>query len=268
VAGQALFTNGAGANPSWNNVGSAASNWVTAMDIDLTAEATQTLTTDGNYTIGGLTWTKAQSTNDLVAMKITNGTGLVIQPKATSNNYNGTTRSAPYIYIPVTSIIPGYDWTYSIRLWIYISADTGFTASQAQATGVALDNMQGTAANNIQYSTMWYDTNTIGVRYALGGATTLLGAVSAHSSSTRVSLFQLNAGAFFLPYGLSYGAYSSGFPAVSSMTPILRSIGATNFNQDGLVASGFNIVLWGCNAAATGTPTMTIARVRVDYKST
>lgn len=104
--------------------------WATALDLDFTAQPSQTLNLDTNYTIGtspytgtGLVWTKFNSTGDSTAMALTNGTGLVITPSA-ATNISGSTLTAPLLRIPLISIIP--DWTVFMpfRIWIWESAST------------------------------------------------------------------------------------------------------------------------------------------------
>jgi hypothetical protein len=134
-----LATNGAAANPSWlvpSATGGA--GWVPAIDIDFSGESNQTIATDGNYTIGGLTWTKANSAQDNVAMAVVNGSGLVIQPSV-GGFYAGTTRTVPYIYTDIPTLIPSYYPEMPVRLWVYIAADN--IANNGDGVGMGMDNL-------------------------------------------------------------------------------------------------------------------------------
>jgi hypothetical protein len=115
--------------------------WATALDLDFTAQSSQSLTTDGTYTIGvnpytqlGLVWNKINSSGDATAMALTNGSGLVIKP-ASATNISAGTFSAPALRIPLNSIIP--DWTIFMpfRVWVWVSANNAATATDQAVFG-------------------------------------------------------------------------------------------------------------------------------------
>lgn len=138
--------------------------WATALDLDFTAQSSQTLNIDTNYTIGtnpytgaGLVWTKLNSANDATAMAVTNGTGLVIKP-ASGTNISGSTFSAPALRIQLNSIIP--DWTIFMpfRIWVWISSNNAAATTDQAVFGTFLP---GTFANQLTYSHFQGETGSV-----------------------------------------------------------------------------------------------------------
>jgi hypothetical protein len=98
--------------------------WVTVFDLDFTAQPAASFATDGPYTIAGLTWTKAFSSQDLGGMHIAAG-GLVINPKTTAAWNSGGVHQAPMLQLPLTSIPAlgaALDWSSQLRIWVYYSS--------------------------------------------------------------------------------------------------------------------------------------------------
>ncbi len=98
-----------------------ANAWTTALDLDFSAEANQSLSTDGTFTIAGKTWTKANSAHDGTAMAIVNGSGLVIVPDSSSNR-NSTTDTAPQLHVPLASLSASIALGSQVRIEAYFSA--------------------------------------------------------------------------------------------------------------------------------------------------
>ena len=97
-------------------------DWQTVLDLDFTAQTTQTLSPDTTYTIGGLTFTKHNSANETSNTVLTNGTGISFTPSSAGDFINST-RSFPLLFLPFSQLsIPGLDWSTSIRVWAYVSA--------------------------------------------------------------------------------------------------------------------------------------------------
>jgi hypothetical protein len=101
-------------------------DWSTVMEIDFTQQPNQTFATDGNYTVGGFTWVKHNSTNDAVAASIINGTGLNFQP-GTNADYNGNIHDLPYLWLSCANIFANYGnkfgWNTALRLFVSIGSD-------------------------------------------------------------------------------------------------------------------------------------------------
>lgn len=87
--------------------GSTGPSWQSIFDTNLTTSGSQTLNADGNYTIGGVVWTKFNSASDATAMALTSGVGLVIQPVAASEWYNAT-RTMPGLTATLPSLISAF----------------------------------------------------------------------------------------------------------------------------------------------------------------
>jgi hypothetical protein len=97
-----------GADQGWRTMSSSTApaavgpSWQTLLDVDFTNEANQTLDSDTTYSIGGWTWTKKNSANDVTAMSLQNGVGVVCCPVAGLDHiYTG---EAPKILISLSSI--------------------------------------------------------------------------------------------------------------------------------------------------------------------
>lgn len=129
--------------------------WQTAVDLDFTAQTTQSLATDGNYTIGGVTWTKQNSATDATPMAVTNGTGLVIKPTG-STDIQGPTYTAPLLWAPLSSLLPAAaDWTTGLRLWLSLGAACNFSANfDSVVYGIS------TASDLVQYHVKYGYTPT------------------------------------------------------------------------------------------------------------
>lgn len=241
-----------------------AGTWQTALDLDLTAQSSQTLATDGGYTIGGLTWTKGNSANE--ASHAANGTGLVWAPASTSD-YNGTTRTLPYLWTPLSGIIATLDYATSVRAWLYVSAQN-YTANYDGSVLAIDDNAAGSPTGGIMKPAF---VSSLGV----GGMYQVKGAVSNNPASyvQAMALSTYNVYCLELPGGVAKeqchmyaGSWSSGWPAFSSMRLVGRSyfgIGLPTFEA----ASSFGLLLGAQRAGSTTTLSVTHARVRVDYRN-
>lgn len=246
--------------------------WITALDLDFTAESSQTLTTDGNYTIGGLTWTKGGSTGDQVAMTLTNGTGLVIQPKV-STNYNGTTRTAPYIYTDLAALIPSYYIDTPIRLWCYISTDT--ISVTAQNAGVFLDNMSSSSSTVAQF--VMYRSASGGTKSILAGTALASASLSTQQAASpldntdRVMVQQIPLGLWDNRSTTYVASNSPIWPALSSLRPSNRggtAAGTLNTSTNNIIAGlPMKFGITAQQGAAANLFSATIARVRIDYRN-
>ena len=232
----------------------------TVLDLDFSAEANQTLATNTTYTIAGKTWTKINSANDNVAMAITNGSGLVIQPKA-ATDYAGVTRSLPAITLPLASISPEIGLGSSLRVWMYISADN--MAGQYDLGVVAVDSAS-------------FDAGYIAKRgYGVSGQG--VGAHFQHTSGTNPGFNEepvtLAAGNRVLVLDIprlgspmveaKYGAWSSGWPAASALKPARQRYGTVEIFSQLTMANA--VLLIGAQRSGSGTSlSVTINRVRVD----
>lgn len=241
--------------------------WVTALDLDLTAQSSQTLNSDTNYTIGGLTWTKTGSTNDRVAMALTNGTGLVITPK-TTGTYNGTpTRTCPMLYTDLATIIPQFYLGAPFRIWYYMSADG--IASSGDFSGVAIDNLSSSATTlGLGSTSRANSSGTRIIQYAGALGSSTVTSFNSNNNTDRVVVVQFSTG----PIGgvtVFSGSYSSGWPAVTSIRPcVFETTANTALSAAQDVVTGLPMKLLIFGECTSGTPSYTYARIRVDYRVT
>lgn len=105
------------------NTGIGTTAWSTSIDIDFKQEATQSLTTDGDYIIAGKTFTKVNSTQDATPMVLTNGVGVVITPVANTEIHGSVLAwTAPGFQLKMTEVTSEWDWATPTRVWIYIAS--------------------------------------------------------------------------------------------------------------------------------------------------
>ena len=105
-------------------------DWSAVAEIDFTQQPNQTFATNGNYTIGGFSWFKNNSINELVSSSIINGSGLNFQPASTAN-YDGNAHGLPYLWLSFSNLFQNYGnkfgWNTSIRLFVSIGTDNPTT---------------------------------------------------------------------------------------------------------------------------------------------
>src|SRR3990167_7030384 len=92
------------------------------VEVDLSAQANQTFSANGDYTIASRTWTKINTANEAAAAAIVNGSGLVIQP-ASSTDYNAGTRTLPGMEIRLSALFSQFSVRMGVRLWLYSTAN-------------------------------------------------------------------------------------------------------------------------------------------------
>jgi hypothetical protein len=239
-------------------------DWVTALDLDFSAQANQTLSPDGNYVVGGYTWTKENSAADNVAMAVVNGSGLVIRPVAASNYIAGT-RTAPILRIDLSSLISGYLWSYALRGWIYVSAcndNANFDFfTLAFETGTGASTASSMQAGRIRNSGQK-------LRNYLTYLTTNVTQFSSTNASADVRVLEAQDGVLSSDFRCWTGTYAAGWPAVTALIPGLRPANAGNFNLVGVAAAptNGNLVLTAGRVSSATALSVTIARVRVDYR--
>jgi hypothetical protein len=235
-------------------------NWVTARTIDFTAQATQTLSTDTTYTIDTLTWTKGNSTNDNSAMVLTNGTGVVITPKSTSD-YNGGTKSAPYLSTPLSGIISGLELSWGVRVSFYWSSQNATANYDSSISAIDTTAVSGSAYGFKRGFTVSGQGISHWLNDASSNASGFKDTTMTMAASNNVAVLEIPT----LGLGICrayYGQYSSGFPAISACTP-LKGIIVTQ--TVGWTPSTANVTI-GAQRAGSGTAYVaTCAAIKVEY---
>jgi len=239
--------------------------WTTLTDIDFTTLANQTFATDGTYTVAGLTATKGNSVNDATAMAIVSGTGLNIIPAATGD-WNGTTRTAPYLSFVMTDLAPGYYINLPIRIWLYLK--TNNITAAGQAAGFFLDNF-GTSTTDVQVSQSWVNssgTKSINNGTVIAGASATFQQVASPIDTTdNVMVFEMPNGRFNSVLASYKGAYSSGWPSPTTLIPIIRGGTVTGvLTTDVVTGLPSRLGIMGRRAGSGTAVSFTIGRLRVE----
>lgn len=121
--------------------------WATAMDCDLTAEASQSLTA-GSKTFCSRTWTSAPGASGRGTTALVNGTGLVFNASTGGTAYTanigggGGAHSAGRVWLPLSQLgISGLSWETQFRIWLYVTSQpmTGCTGGNV-AIFTGIDN--------------------------------------------------------------------------------------------------------------------------------
>jgi len=244
--------------------------WTTALDLDFTAQPSQTLSTNTTYTIAGKTWTKYNSANDSVAMAITNGTGLVVQPNNSSTDYNmtgGGGRSAPLLGLPLNSIIPNFNTRMRLRIWVYISSennaaqyDNALFGVDVGAGSVSYVGQRGNGTNgNPGFNGQMYFN-------ASGGG--FFGRTQTLSSSNNVVMMEIPVLGDPIEM-ISAGSWGTDWPDISAMTDMTAYQFSGTVNASTLTASNAMVFLGAMRyQSATSTFAVTFARIKVEYIST
>jgi hypothetical protein len=243
----------------------ASDGWIRAVDINFAQQTTQSLPTDGNYTIGGKTWTKFNSANDNVAMSVTNGQGLVIQPKSTSD-YNGATRTFPGIELPLAGITNiGLVTASKVRVTVYIAAQN-FAANYDGAI-FGIDSQSAVCGYIAKYG---YVQSGIGTTAFIQAASTNQGfkdsAVALGATSNVLRMIVPNFG--FPTIAVGYAAGTSNTIPAPQNFKAGRSMDNISLNPDmsGLTIANMAVIL-GAQRAGSGTAvSCTISRVVVEYQ--
>lgn len=244
--------------------------WTTILDLDFSAQATQAMATDGNYTIAGLTFSRQNAASDATAMALTNGSGLVIQPIAATDYFNAT-RTLPLVRLTLSQLgIPNLAWSTGIRIWAYVS--TAVYSANYDNSLIALD---GDNTNFVCASLRGYGAAAPGLttRKIVAGATVggQINQPPAANNNVQCLVIPHIGGPEFFNI---FGEYSGGWPADSAMPyagGITDTTGFTIQPSGTLVGPDvpgvYGIVLGAIRAGSGTALSVTFARLRVDYRS-
>lgn len=275
TSGNVLTSNGT----AWTSAAAPSSGWTTLLDLDFTAESTQTIGANGNYTIGGKTWKKENAANEVVSMQITNGTGLVIKPNASA--YGSGSRTAPLIWLAFSQLTTTVDFTLmgNLRIWLQLISwtTTGGGNGSKVFSGVDTDSLSysHSLAWNMfpSYPTAIQMNLATNVNGSAATANTAGGDNNPDITTNKVMVMQIPGIGTGEPPPIfvSKGAYSSGWPSPKTgLTPFLGIFPTNAFGTNmpkffpADVTTGFGIVLGAMSSGSVGD-IFTVARLRVDY---
>ncbi len=238
--------------------------WLTATRTDFTSLGTIALTTDGPYTINGLTWTKENSANDASPMVI-NSNGLVITP-AYSTNLSGSTRTLPCLYTSIVAMIPGIGLSSPIRGTVYVKTQNA--AANYDGAIMVIEN---------QTPVSFFETGHV---FNGGAAATAYGQLSGTDGSgyNNTSFAAANVFRIEFPMGIGAGyaviscaTYSGGIPADSAFTPLFNVLCANTTATGTIAASIGTMAAWdvmiGAQRAGSATSlSIAIGEIVVEYK--
>lgn len=260
--------------------------WITALDLDLSAQASQSLSANGTYTIGGVAgWKRENAAADRVGMALTNGAGLVIKPNGGA--YDGVLRTAPLLWLPLSSLFSSVDYSTQFRIWIRATDAYGsggvFNAGDQFFFGMDSDSLVWApytakvgplqTARTTRRFTAQTATSTI-----LRGSTPVDQTVAATVNNiNRLDTGELGApGKLAIWWDKTAAAWP--VPGASTIRPVNvlttnypSTVGtdypnAVNVNSTVALLSGMGFVFGCANGGASDFFELTISNIRIDYK--
>lgn len=239
----------------------------TYLDFNFAAQSTQNVNSDGAFTLGGMTWTKGNSTNEATHLSITNGSGAVFLPTSTSS-YEGTTRTLPYMWLPFNQIggLPTLNWHSKIRVWANISADN-CTASGDNSV-LAIDN---NSPGSLFFYTMLrgYNTtqNASGYQTGSGASPGTPTISSGLTLGTGNRVMMLDIDICRTSMSILVGSNATVWPDPSAMNLMcVSTIAGTNLATSGVINpfSTMGVLLGAQRNSSSTSLSITIANLRVD----
>lgn len=260
-------TGGGGSSGSSSGSSSGGSSgWTTALDCDFRAQSSQSLSTDGTYTICGATFTKINSANDATAAALTPDAGLVLVPASGTDVYQGNF-SVPAVTLSLLTLIPSVTTETAIRAYAWNSGNNAANnydqanlglAWTLPASAIPVANMTMKRGTSVNGGLGW----SASANFASGNTANLgLGFTLAAADVLEVSTPAL--GSFTA--GLSAGLYDAGWPSVGSAT----GLAVTNQTISGTLSTspGSWVVYLGAGRSGSGTSlVIDWARLRIDYR--
>ncbi len=123
--------------------------WLTGLDLDLTAQANQTITT-GTPTIAGKTWTAVDISTYSSQFEIVNGTGLQMKGNAANSGMYDTFRTLAHLKIKLVDFCPGIHLKSRIRMTCVLSTSGAAAASEVVMVALGSWTHSNTAASIIR----------------------------------------------------------------------------------------------------------------------
>lgn len=245
--------------------------WVT-IDIDFSAQPSQTLGSDTTYTIAGLTWTKVNSSGDATAMAIVSGSGLVITPVSSTDWYGPVTFTEPIIEIPLATIIPNFDLMMPMRATMYVSSSNEAANYDHATLALHYGHLSASYASRRVYGAPSAAAVNNFLDIALNGARFYQG--NTVNSSNRVYQISLPMGAIgFVAAALTANYATNAMPTQPSFVPCGQYSATNPLGGSTIVTAPYtgNSSEWkvavGAGRAGSGTSYVaTIKSLRVEYR--
>jgi hypothetical protein len=240
--------------------------WNTALDLDFSTLPTTTYGADGTFALGPYTnWTKVRSANDRTPLTNSNGSGLIFRPTA-SHTGGG-------VFLPLSAFLPGNVnlWSTALRIWVYLNSQNftnngdnfrvglGLTTSSVALQPAGLIGVNGSGAfieaaygafpSVQQLSSFTSNTNTM-----------LLETLALDSTRATYLCGQYTGGAWPAEAGAIVPVAAVDAMAVSSGILQFTDPSSTTFYP-----STFGLIMFPV-AAGGSTLTVTVGRIRVDYR--
>lgn len=249
-------------------------SWQTIGSINFATLSNATYATDANYTIGGIQWTKINSANEVTALHVTNGVGLVFTPNGASG-INGFSISAPLIQAYINQF-NGFVPTPNtpIRVWATVTSDN--PQANYDQCGIALGTTGGDAgqAANLLYAAEIKGQNTDrGWFFDYIASTTIVGGTVANYSGQdafNTGLLTLPEGIFGPTLTVSVGTSADAgiIPSVYKLYPINSWANSTGYNRnEGVLwkTDDTQITLWALRSNSNATQySCTISYIEID----
>jgi hypothetical protein len=236
--------------------------WATVWELDFSAQPDQTFATDGNYTIGGLTWNKVNSSGDATAMQIVNGVGLQITPTS-STDLGTSTWASPLISVSLDQLVPTGDVSTPLELWVYLASENavasydntvmGFHARSGGITNRLIGIFRGI-----------YGSNSAWLRWIENNYNAVDGLTNSQGLATKTHILQLTNG-FSGNHVQTYMApdYSGGWPSRDQLTTRGEGAIGSSILSTSTQLSGVNVFFSALRAGSGTAFQTTISRVRL-----
>lgn len=208
--------------------GGGGDGWTTVREIDFTALANQTISTDGNYTLGGVVWGYSGQDYTREATAIVNGTGLVLKPSNQSVWWppnNEPEGRSPRLTITLPDLIPNFHSSSALRVSLYFTFSGVTQWYQQLQWGVEVRPISNTRLTYHHLMFAGWDNGSLGP--AINSSFFENGSVWIYEGANQKNKLPYaneNVTTMTFPHGLIHGpclktvgTWNSGWPTNSSM---------------------------------------------------
>lgn len=245
----------------WNTgtSGGEATGPVVVYDLDWTALASQLGITDGAVVIDGVSW-EADNAANATTFEIVNGAGLRITATAGVNrDWDGGPPTSPGLFVPLVSLAAELErYDLPLTIWSYFTSYSVPVAQNAVTAGVWSPQ---TPYSGINSGACFFRSGSAGPGIRRGSTFALAAAPDpAHNVLVWRSGVLGTAEAYA-------GAWSNGWPERDDLTVVGHDVsgyGATTSTLLVLRRAGACLVYSAETGAATGAPSFTLARTRIE----